>query len=172
MEFKDIENLKEAGFKGFVPVSVLKTTGIYSKDGAADMELDKAGVYMVVRDTTGAPSFREIGTGGHFKGKNPNVPIRELENEWVVGETVIYIGKAGGPNSNATLRKRLKQYIRFGSGEAVGHWVGRYIWQLEDAEQLLFCWKAYADAEQLEKALIAAFKECHDGKRPFANLKD
>lgn len=91
MEFKDIENLKVAGFKGFVPVSVLKTTGIYSKDGAADMELDKAGVYMVVRDTTGAPSFRGIGTGGYFKGKNPNVPIRELENEWVVGETVIYI---------------------------------------------------------------------------------
>ena len=55
MEFKDIENLKVAGFKGFVPVSVMKTTGIYSKDGAADMELDKAGVYMVVRDTTGAP---------------------------------------------------------------------------------------------------------------------
>ena len=167
-----IEQLKEAGFKGFVPVSVLKTTGIYSKDGAADRELDKAGVYMVVRDTTGAPSFREIGTGGHFKGKNPNVPIRELENEWVDGETVIYIGKAGGQKSNATLRKRLKQYIRFGSGEAVGHWGGRYIWQLEDADQLLFCWKAYADAEQLEKALIATFKECHDGKRPFANLKD
>lgn len=119
-----IEQLKEAVFKGFVPVSVLKTTGIYSKDMAADMELDKAGVYMVVRDTTGAPSFREIGTGGYFKGKNPNVPIRELENEWVVGETVIYIGKAGGPNSNATLRKRLKQYIRFGSGESVGHWGG------------------------------------------------
>ena len=40
-----IEQLKEAGFKGFVPVSVLKTTGIYSKDMVADMELDKAGVY-------------------------------------------------------------------------------------------------------------------------------
>ena len=84
----------------------------------------------------------------------------------------IYIGKAGGPNSNATLRKRLKQYIRFGSGEAVGHGGGRYIWQLEDADQLLFCWKACADAEELEKALIATFKKCHDGKRPFANLKD
>lgn len=172
MEFKDIENLKKAGFKGFVPVSALKATGIYSTDRVADRELDKAGVYMVVRSSYDAPLFREIGTGGHFKGKNPNVPIRELENEWVDGETVIYIGKAGGKNLSATLRKRLNQYIRFGSGEAVGHWGGRYIWQLEDADQLLFCWKAYADAEQLEKALIAAFKECHDGKRPFANLKD
>ena len=139
MEFKDIENLKKAGFKGFVPVSALKATGIYSTDRVADRELDKAGVYMVVRSSYDAPLFREIGTGGHFKGKNPNVPIRELENEWVDGETVIYIGKAGGP---------------------------------EDADHLLFCWKACADAEQLEKALIAAFKECHDGKRPFANLKD
>ena len=157
MECKDIENLKKAGFKGFVPVSALKATGIYSTDRVADRELDKAGVYMVVRSSYDAPLFREIGTGGHFKGKNPNVPIRELENEWVDGET---------------LRKRLKQYIRFGSGEAVGHWGGRYIWQLEDADQLLFCWKACADAEELEKALIAAFKKCHDGKRPFANLKD
>ena len=40
MEFKDIENLKKAGFKGFVPVSVLKTTGIYSNDRVADRELD------------------------------------------------------------------------------------------------------------------------------------
>lgn len=40
MECKGIDNLKEAGFKGFVPVSVLKTTGIYSTDRVADMELD------------------------------------------------------------------------------------------------------------------------------------
>ncbi len=40
MEFKNIENLKKAGFNGFVPVSVLKTTGICSNDMSADRELD------------------------------------------------------------------------------------------------------------------------------------
>lgn len=88
-------------------------------------------------------------------------PARFIDNYWLIAIIILFIFETISLIN-----------IRFGSGEAVGHWGGRYIWQLEDADQLLFCWKAYADAEQLEKALIAAFKKCHDGKRPFANLKD
>ena len=74
-----------------------------------------------------------------------------------------------------TLRKRIGQYIRFGSGEPVGHWGGRYIWQLEDADNLLFCWRAVKeseDAEEFESELIADFNVQYGGFRPFANLKD
>ncbi len=180
MEFRTLENLVEAGFEGFVPVSQLKSGGIYADgDRQADADLDRPGVYMVVRKDDSEPAFVPEGSGGHFKGKNPNVPIDELRANWVKDTCVVYIGKAGGGSSGATLRRRISQYIRFGSGEPVGHWGGRYIWQLEDADNLLFCWRPakYAgnrleDAGELESELISEFKASYDGQRPFANLKD
>ena len=176
MKFGSIEDLKKAGFKGFVPVSQLKSDGIHAYcDRQADAELDRPGVYMVVRTDDSEPVFVPEGCGGHFKGKNPNVSVDELQANWVNETCVVYIGKAGGRSSKATLRKRIGQYIRFGSGEPVGHWGGRYIWQLEDADTLLFCWRAVKeseDAEELESELIADFKVQHGGFRPFANLKD
>ena len=176
MKFGSIEDLKKAGFKGFVSVSQLKSDGIHAYgDRQADAELDRPGVYMVVRTDVSEPVFVPEGSGGHFKGKNPNVSVDELQANWVNETCVVYIGKAGGRSSKATLRKRIGQYIRFGSGEPVGHWGGRYIWQLEDADNLLFCWRAVKeseDAEELESELIADFKAQHGGFRPFANLKD
>ena len=175
MKFGSIEDLKKAGFKRFVPVSQLKSDRIYAYcDRQADAELDRPGVYMVRTDDS-EPVFVPEGCGGHFKGKNPNVSVDELQANWVNETCVVYIGKAGGRSSKATLRKRIGQYIRFGSGEPVGHWGGRYIWQLEDADNLLFCWRAakeWEDAEGLESDLIADFKVQHGGFRPFANLKD
>ena len=176
MKFGSIEDLKKAGFKGFVPVSQLKSDGIHAYgDRQADAELDRPGVYMIVRTDDSEPVFVPEGSGGHFKGKNPNVSVGKLQANWVKDTCVVYIGKAGGRSSKATLRKRIGQYIRFGSGEPVGHWGGRYIWQLEDADNLLFCWRAVKeseDAEELESELIADFKVQHGGFRPFANLKD
>jgi hypothetical protein len=66
----------------------------------------------------------------------------------------------------------LKQYLRFGQGGKVGHWGGRYIWQLEDYKDLLLCWKPILDKEPAaeEVELISKFRNIH-GKRPFANLK-
>ena len=175
MKFKSIEDLKKAGFKGFMPVWMLKSAGIFSDEAMADMELDRAGVYMVVRTDDTDPVFVPEGSGGHFKERNPNVSVDELRTNWVKDTCVVYIGKAGGNSSRATLRKRISQYIRFGSGEPVGHWGGRYIWQLEDADNLLFCWCAareLEDAEETESELIENFKSRYDGHRPFANLKD
>ena len=175
MKFGSVEDLKKAGFKGFMPVWMLKSAGISSDDAIANNELDGPGVYMVVRTDDSEPVFVPEGSGGHFKGRTPNVPVGELQANWVKDTCVVYIGKAGGGSSRATLRKRIGQYIRFGSGEPVGHWGGRYIWQLEDADNLLFCWRAakeWEDAEELESDLIADFKVQHGGFRPFANLKD
>lgn len=39
---------------------------------------------------------------------------------------MVYIGKAG-----TTLRKRLNQYLKFGNRQNIGHWGGRYIWQIK-----------------------------------------
>lgn len=72
------------------------------------------------------PEFLSHGTGGFFKGKDPNVSITELETNWVENTCVVYIGKAG-----TTLQKRLNQYLKFGNGQNIGHWGGRYIWQIK-----------------------------------------
>ena len=68
--------MKDAGFKGFIPVSQLR-------DGALNMIPDVSGVYMVLRVSDEAPVFLEKGSGGHFKGKEPNVPVDVLKANWV-----------------------------------------------------------------------------------------
>ena len=149
MKFNTIDDLKAAGFEGFIPVAQLQA------DSTAIPRT--AGVYMVVYTGENIPEFLSRGTGGFFKGKDPNVSITELETNWVENTCVVYIGKAGKlKNCKATIQSRLKQYLDFGSGN------------------LLLCWKPTPDEdpETVETALIARFKEQHGGHRPFANLKD
>ena len=123
-----------------------------------------SGVYMVLRVSGQQPEFLEVGSGGHFKGKEPNVPVDVLKANWVKETPVLYIGKA------TSLRKRISQYLRFGQGKPVGHWGGRYIWQLADATQLLFCWMPVdGNADAVETDMICRFRERY-GCRPFANL--
>lgn len=151
------------GFKGFVTLSYLKIKG-YS-----DIPMHK-GVYVILRDSKDDPIFLEASIGGHFKGKDPSVSISELKANWT-DSTVIYIGRAGGSESGATLKSRIIQYIEFGKGREIGHWGGRYIWQLKDSDQLLVAWKEIPEApEEVETELIDQFRMEH-GKRPFANLK-
>ena len=172
MEYRTIDDLKKAGFKGFCTVEDLR------KDLSGIPAV--AGVYMVVYQGDGMPEFLENGTGGFFKGKNPNVPVSELKSNWVKDTCVVYIGKAGGVDakgkkSNSKLQKRISDYLDFGNGVSVGHWGGRLIWQIKDSKDLLFCWKAIPEQVgnpvEIEKELIADFKRQYGGKRPFANLK-
>lgn len=109
------------------------------------------------------PKFLEVGTGGHFKGKNPNVSIEELEENWVDGAQEIYIGGTG------ELRKRLGALIKFGDGQDVGHWGGRYIWQIADQEKFVIAWKYVKKGthSDVKKELIQEFKQIH-GMPPFA----
>jgi len=55
------------------------------------------GVYVLLRISTHAPVFLEEGTGGFFKGKDPNVSLEVLRQNWVETSPVVYIGKAGDP---------------------------------------------------------------------------
>lgn len=153
-------------FSGFLTIQELMNNN--------DLIPSTKGVYMVLRNTTEAPCFLKIGTGGFFKEKDPNVSIEELQKNWIEDSPIMYIGKAGGKKSNATLKSRLKQYLDFGQKKKVGHKGGRYIWQLADAYSLVICWKELTEEEprEVEKKMIQAFKDEHDGQRPFANLQD
>lgn len=136
------------------------------------------GLYIVF-STSLRKDFLTKGTGGFFKDKNPNVPIKVLSDNWVDNTNILYIGRAGGVSengveSNSTLRRRLNTYFKFGLGEPVGHWGGRFIWQLKYSDELIFYWRPCDETENpvtLEHHLITEYKK-HYGSRPFANLKD
>ncbi len=155
-----LNRLRDRGFEGFVSVANLRTNHTVIPDAS--------GVYFLLRPDSSRPVFLKKGTGGWFKGKNPNVFIGKLTREWVEGALVIYIGCTGN------LKKRIKdQLLPFGQGIPVGHWGGRLVWQLEGAEQLLVCWKVTRgdDQEKIKQECLNQFKLKYSGKRPFANLK-
>lgn len=156
---KDIDMYKEDGFEGFIPVAKLRE--------ATSILPENAGVYVVIRKSDVAPQFLEKGTGGFFKGKNPNVSIEVLTDNYVTESKTVYIGKA------ANLRKRVGQLLSFGVGAAIGHWGGRFLWQLADSVGLIVAWKITpgCDPRAIETQMIRSFVSVH-GKRPFANLKD
>jgi hypothetical protein len=157
-------DLKEYGFDGFVTISYLKARG-------CNMIPRDKGVYVVVKEDSRPADFLKVSIGGHFKDQDPTVEISELQTKWVDGASVVYIGKAGGIKSNATLFSRIGQFIKFGEGKKIGHWGGRYIWQLKDSDKLVLAWKSLSDKdpETEETNLIAEFRNQY-GKRPFANL--
>jgi hypothetical protein len=163
MNYNNIGHLKEAGFLGFKSIREVM-------EDCSEIPAIK-GIYLILNVDKAIPSYLEIGTGGHFKSKNPNVAIERLRQNWVDDTIILYIGKAGGDNGGATLRSRLKQYFGFGQGRNIGHWGGRFIWQLSTSRNLLVCWKPLPqdDPRAEERKLIADFM-AQFGKRPFANL--
>ena len=160
----DRKELEEMGFVGFLEISHLKY------EGCKQIPSEK-GVYVVYRNIADRPNFLEKSIGGHFKGRDPTLPINELEKQWVDNANVLYIGQAGGRKSNSTLYKRLKAYFDFGKGKPISHWGGRLIWQLKNSDNLLLAWKVLpnSDPYDFETDLIGDFKTAY-GKRPFANL--
>ncbi len=130
------------------------------------------GVYLVFRNDTDNPKFLTVGSGGHFKDREPNVPLNELSANWVEDASVVYIGKAGSLTGSATLLSRIKQLLQFGDGKNIGHWGGRLLWQLADHEELVIAWKEITDQEPkaVETVMIQEFKD-YFGQRPFANLQ-
>lgn len=162
--FAAIEEIRSEGFGGFVTVRELMDC---ERQSVADLP----GVYCIVYPFSTAPVFLSASPGGHFKGKDPTVPISLLQSRWCEDTPVIYIGIAGGDGSEATLRSRLRQYMKFGQGLPVGHWGGRLIWQLENHRSLQVCWKTALDCQprEYESRLLGEFSARH-GCLPFANL--
>jgi len=165
MTFSFIEEILKNRFTGFLKMSEL----FYDSRSLPKTR----GIYLVLYLADKSPEFMTIGTGGHFKGKDPNIAIAELKKNWVDDAIVVYIGKAGKEGSSATLQSRLRQYFSFGKGGNVGHWGGRYIWQLRNSNELVVCWKELPedDPRTVEADLIKKFITRY-GKRPFANLSD
>lgn len=138
--------LAAAGFQGFVPLLSLRREALPSGRG----------IYAVLRaDPTASPSFsRETRLRAYSVG--------ELEERWVDGAEVVYIGKA-----ESGLCDRLGGFkpIR------TNHSGGRSIWQLAEAETLLACWieTPREHSEDVEGDHIDAFARA-SGRRPFANV--
>ena len=145
---------RAAGFLGFVALHSLDITKVPTGSG----------VYLVFQTSGATPSFLDSSPAGWFKKKDPSAATEKLAEKWVAGAEVLYIGKA------LSLRRRLRQYRDHGMGKPVGHWGGRYIWQLAHAPSLLVAWKEHEDPSLEESRLIAEFRRRY-GAMPFANLR-
>jgi hypothetical protein len=168
--FDSIGSLEKDGFVGFKTVAELRAN--------RSCIPKERGVYIVFYNGDEHPAFLSKGFGGEFKGEDKNVAISKLEEKWLSGPIVIYIGQAGGKIngklSDSTLFGRIDAYIRYGMGENIGHQGGCYIWQIDGCESLLVCWKRLpsevVDPEEAECELLFSFKARY-GRLPFANRK-
>lgn len=150
----DRSALKANGFTGWTHFRDLPSASVPSSGG----------VYLVFRESLDPPTFLARSPAGHFKGRDPTVPVATLAAKWVPDVHVMNIGMA------TILRQRIDTYRRYGDGQPVGHQGGRYIWQLADSADLLVAWKATdEDPADAEAKLIRAFMDEY-GRLPFANL--
>ena len=163
MRFDSMTSLREDyDFTGFRPMKE-----IFKGHSTVDKV---QGVYLVLYPHLTKPVFINPGTGAFLKGESPNVDTAILESRWVEDTVVLYIGKGGGDEIKATLQIRLMQYAGFGRGKKYAHRGGRYIWQIQNAHELVVCWKHFSeDPRTVEKRYIQLFKDRY-GKPPFANI--
>jgi hypothetical protein len=155
----DRRGLEARGWKGFTALATLDPSAVP----------DAPGVYVVLRSDATDPEFLPA---------RPEATVRQaysyaesdLRSHWVLGANVLNIGRAG-----TSLRKRLRQYRKFGEGSGLNHKGGRSIWQLADADRLTVAWRQFPitfdglSTRGAEAGLIEKFQEAHGGARPFAN---
>ena len=104
MDFNDLSSLTSNGFAGFDNVLSLKENYQFIPD--------EKGIYFVLIPEGFKVSFKNPGSGGFFKGKDPNVDLETLRKNWVDNSRLVYIGKAGSSKNKSTLRSRIKQYLK------------------------------------------------------------
>ena len=159
----DETDLKLRGFQGF------KT---FRELDLLDVPADP-GVYAVVRDPDSVHVVLERSVGGRFKQKDPTGDPNLLRERLKCDAQTLYIGKAdAGSSGKRGLRKRIGEFVRFGQGEPVGHWGGRYIWQLSDSQDLRIAWLPVTDGSA-KKAEVVLFDEFYANytQLPFANFR-
>jgi hypothetical protein len=95
-------------------------------------------------------------------------PVEALERKWVPEQ------KSTTSEGAVTCVAGSRTTQAFGAGNQIGHWGGRYIWQLADSRQFRMAWKGCSNDQppaDLEATLVARFKQTH-GHLPFANISD
>jgi hypothetical protein len=159
----DRKHLETMGFEGFVPLRDILVARLQPPD--------ECGIYVVVRSSAGMPAFLEESPGGRFKDLDPSYPMRRLQEKWVPGAKIIYVGKAG-PARRRTLRKRIDEYLRFGCGASIAHRGGRAIWHLKDVMSCRIAWMICdrGNPQTHERRLLLKFASAY-GKLPFANFR-
>ncbi len=150
----DQPHLVDLGFVGFIPLRSLEPKSAQVPALSA--------IYAVTLVTRPA-AFLDCNVGGRFKGQDPTVSGDRLAAKWVDESETVYIGRA------SSLRDRLGLLARFGRGDAVAHWGGRYLWQIAALEDLNVCWRWERDPVAAERELLDTF-ETSIGALPFANL--
>lgn len=146
--------LEAEGFRGWLPLATLNNMAKVPTS---------PGVYLAYRVTPSKPDFLTASEAGRFKRRDPSIDVSALRSKWVTGANTVYIGKA------THLRRRLRQYQQFGAGTPVGHWGGRYIWQLADHRSVLVAWRQASKPEVAEAELLRGFLSAY-GKPLFANI--
>lgn len=111
--------------------------------------------------------------GGRFKEKDPTVDAGIVAQRLVCPSDTLYIGKQdSGVSASRGLQKRVTDLVRFGEGRPVGHWGGRYLWQLSDDAKLRVAWLKVGDssAREVEDPLLTEFFNFY-GQLPSANVR-
>ena len=153
------DGLESFGFRGFLSGSELMKR-------ARGVMPDSPGVYLAMRAEDGRPHFLEQSPAGHFKGKDPTVPIPWLEEQWVESSRLLYVGQS------VSMSNRVRAHLKFGAGAAVGAWGGRCLFQVEGSQGFLWAWMSTPGIDQktVERDLLEAFADEY-GSLPFANLR-
>lgn len=175
-QFEDFNHTKAYGFKGFYPIVQLE-------DNNYEDIPEEKGVYCIFYPLQLPNVFTLDVKYKRRKNNNAIVTQEILDNKWVHGAQVIYVGKAGGGGTRAHLRTRLRAYMRFGQGRVANHWGGRYIWHLQKVHECTVAYMITPENEQggsesprgYERKLLSLFKESYvrddKGVLPFANLQ-
>jgi hypothetical protein len=150
----DPEYLAWLGFRGFLPMGELRPPFAQIPP--------VPGLYAVTLEPP-TSALLERSVGGHFKGRDPTVRVALLEEKRVPGASAVYLGRAND------LCKRIGLLVRFGRGEPVAHWGGRYLWQLAAHDELRIAWRPEDDPVRAESELLDEFESVF-GQLPFANL--
>ncbi|MCW2134265.1 virulence RhuM family protein [Arthrobacter sp. VKM Ac-2550] len=159
----DSADLRRRGFTGFLSLGNLDLQRVPVSPG----------LYAVLSNDPERLAAAPKNVGGWFKRKDPTDDVEKLSRRLSLHVPLLYIGKAdAGSKGNRGLRARINEFVRFGNGEPVGHWGGRYLWQLVNPQELVLAWLPIdsGPASSLESAMLEEFYNLY-GQLPFANLR-